>query len=71
MSSFVNTAKSATVSNTNTSKNSATIRGITKAGQPQNYDSGTLTYDGGDPWGRDVNYDAVGTAASFTNQAKS
>lgn len=56
---------------TATSKNSATMRPLYKAGAGWQYDDPNITYDGAtDIEGRQVLYDSIGTATTMTAQSK-
>jgi hypothetical protein len=57
---------------TNEAKNNVSVINLAKAGFGWNYDDASLTYDGEfDPLtGLPVLYDSLGTAPTFTNEAK-
>lgn len=56
---------------TPTSKNTATMNPMYKAGTGWDYDDPVLTYDGAtDSEGRAVLYDSIGTSTTMTAQSK-
>ena len=60
------TTKSSATSMGSTSKNSATMNGMIRAGQGWKYDEAGITYDGEfDADGRRVLYDGIGTAPTM------
>ena len=69
--SLTGTSKSTATTMTNTSKTSATLYGMQKAGTGWRYDDPYLTYDATtDNDGREVFYDSVGQSTTLTPLSK-